>query len=121
KSPAALERRGVTAAGRRIVHIMTRRGLAGAYARKTSEPHRTRADGAGLANILGREFDGYGPRAHLAGDLTYVRVGDEWAYACPLIDLANRGIAGHGADTRRAADLVKAAFATLACPLTGVA
>ena len=120
KIKAALERRGVTASGRRIVNIMKRRGMAGAYARRTSEPHRTRADEAGLANILDREFDGYGPRAHLAGDLTYVRVGGEWAYACPLIGLANRGIAGHGADTGRAAGLVMAAFATLGFPLTEV-
>ena len=112
KIKAALERRGVTASGRRIVSIMRRRGMAGAYARRTSEPHRTRADGA--------EFDGYGPRAHLAGGLTYVRVGGEWAYVCLLIGLANRGIAGHGADTGRAAGLVMAAFATLDFPLTGV-
>ncbi len=120
KIKAALERRGVTASGRRIVNIMKRRGMAGAYARRTFKPHRTRADGAGLANILGREFDGYGPRAHLAGDLTYVRVGGKWAYACLLIDLANRSIAGHSADTSRTADLVMAAFATLDFPLTEV-
>ena len=117
---AALGRRGVTASGRRIVDIMKRRGMAGAYARRTSEPHRTRADGAGLANILDRGSDGYGPRARLAGDLTYVRVGGEWAYVCLLIGLANRGVAGHGAGTGRAADLVMAAFATLGFPLTEV-
>ena len=99
---------------------MKRRGVTGAYARRRSEPHRTRADGAGLADILDREFDGHGPRAHLAGDLTYVRVGGEWAYVCLLIGLANRGIAGHGADTGRTADLVMAAFATLDFPLTEV-
>ena len=99
---------------------MKRRGVTGAYARGTSEPHRTRADEGGLANILGREFDGYGPRARLASDLTYVRVGGEWAYVCLLIGLANRGIAGHGADTGRAAGLVMAAFATLGFPLTEV-
>ena len=120
KIKAALERRGVTASGRRIVSIMKRRGVTSAYARRTSEPHRTRADEAGLANILDREFDGYEPRTHLASDLTYVRVGGKWAYACPLIDLANRGIAGHGADTGRTADLVMAAFATLDFPLTEV-
>ena len=120
KIKAALERRGVTASGRRIVNIMKRRGMAGAYARRTSEPHKTRADGAGLANILGREFDGYGPRAHLASDLTYVRVGGKWAYACLLSGLANRSIAGHSADTGRTADLVMAAFATLGFPLTEV-
>ena len=120
KIKAALERRGVTASGRRIVNIMKRRGVTGAYARGTSEPHRTRADGAGLVNILDRGSDGYGPRTHLAGDLTYVRVGGEWAYVCLLIGLANRGVAGHGAGTGRAAGLVMAAFATLGFPLTEV-
>ena len=120
KIKAALERRGVTASGRRIVNIMKRRGMTGAYARRTSEPHRTRADEARLANILDREFDGYEPRTHLASDLTYVRVGGKWAYVCLLIDLANRSIAGHGADTGRTADLVMAAFATLDFPLTEV-
>ena len=94
--------------------------MASAYARGTSEPHRTRADGAGLADILDRGSDGYGPRTHLAGDLTYVRVGGEWAYVCLLIGLANRGVAGHGAGTGRAAGLVMAAFATLGFPLTEV-
>ena len=120
KIKAALERRGVTASGRRIVDIMKRRGMTSAYARRTSEPHKTRADEARLANILDREFDGYEPRTHLASDLTYVRVGGKWAYACPLIDLANRSIAGHSADTSRTADLVMAAFATLDFPLTEV-
>ena len=116
KIKAALERRGVTASRRRIVNIMKRRGMTSAYARRTSEPHKTRVNEARLANIL----DGYEPRTHLASDLTYVRVGGKWAYACPLIDLANRSIAGHSADTSRTADLVMAAFATLDFPLTEV-
>ena len=120
KIKAALERRGVTASGRRIVSIMRRRGMTSAYARRRSEPHKTRVDEAWLANILGREFDGYEPRTHLAGGLTCVRVGGKWAYVCPLIDLANRSIAGHSADTGRTADLVMAAFATLDFPLTEV-
>ena len=120
KIKAALERRGVTASRRRIVNIMKRRGMTSAYARRTFKPHKTRVNEARLANILDREFDGYEPRTHLASDLTYVRVGGKWAYACPLIDLANRGIAGHSADTGRAADLVMAAFATLDFPLTEV-
>ena len=120
KIKAALERRGVTASGRRIVNIMKRRGMTSAYARRTFKPHKTRVNEARLANILDREFDGYEPRTHLASDLTYVRVGGKWAYVCLLIDLANRSIAGHGADTGRTADLVMAAFATLDFPLTEV-
>ena len=79
KIKAALERRGVTASRRRIVNIMKRRGMTSAYARRTFKPHKTRADEARLANILDREFDGYEPHAHLASDLTYVRVGGQAA------------------------------------------
>ncbi|WP_431833043.1 IS3 family transposase [Bifidobacterium adolescentis] len=120
KIKAALERRGVTASRRRIVNIMKRRGMTSAYARRTFKPHKTRVNEARLANILDREFDGYEPRTHLASDLAYVRVGGKWAYVCLLIDLANRSIAGHSADTSRTADLVMAAFATLDFPLTEV-
>ena len=120
KIKAALERRGVTASGRRIVNIMKRRGMTSAYARRTFKPHKTRVNEARLANILDREFDGYEPRTHLASDLTYVRVGGKWAHVCLLAGLANRGIAGHGADTGRAAGLVMAAFATLGFPLVYV-
>ena len=104
KIKAALERRGVTASRRRIVNIMKRRGMTSAYARRTFKPHKTRVNEARLANILDREFDGYEPRTHLASDLTYVRVGGKWAYVCLLIDLANRSIAGHSADTDRGSE-----------------
>ena len=120
KIKAALERRGVTASRRRIGNIMREQGMTSAYARKRSEPHRTRVNEARLANILDREFDGYEPRTHLASDLTYVRVGGKWAYACLLIGLANRGITGHSAGRARDASLVLGAFATLGFPLTGV-
>ena len=120
KIKAALERRGVTASRRRVVSIMRRRGMTSAYARRTFKPHKTRVNEARLANILDRGSAGYEPRAHLASDLACVRVGGKWAYVCLLIDLADRGIAGHSADTGRAAGLVMAAFATLGFPLTGV-
>ena len=120
KIKAALERKGVTASRRRIGNIMHEQGMTSAYVRRRFKPHRTRVNEARLANLLDREFDGYEPRTHLASDLTCVRVGGKWAYVCLLIDLANRSIAGHSADTGRAADLVMAAFATLGFPLTGV-
>ena len=120
KIKAALERRGVTASRRRIGNIMREQGMTSAYARKRSEPHRTRVNEARLANILDREFDGYEPRTHLASDLTYVRVGGKWAYVCLLAGLANRGITGHSAGRARDASLVLGAFATLGFPLTEV-
>lgn len=120
KIRAALARRGVTASRRRIGNIMRKGGMTSAYARRTFKPHKTGVNEAKLANLLDREFDGYEPRTHLASDLTYVRVGGGWAYVCLLIDLANRGIAGHSAGLARDANLVLGAFATLDFPLTDV-
>ena len=60
------------------------------------------------------------PRMHPASDLTYVRVGGDWAYVCLLAGLANRGIVGHSAGRTRDASLVLGAFATLDFPLTNV-
>ena len=120
KIKAALERKGVTASRRRIGGIMREQGMTGAYARGRSEPHRTRADEARLANLPDRGSDGYAPHTHPAGDLTYVRVGSGWAYVCLLVDLADRGIVGHSAGRTRDASLVLGAFATLDFPLTDV-
>lgn len=99
---------------------MREQGMTSAYARGRSEPHRTRADEARLANLLDRGFDGYAPHTHPASDLTYVRVGGDWAYVCLPVDLANRGIVGHSAGRTRDASLVLGAFATLDFPLTDV-
>ena len=66
KIKAALERKGVTASRRRIGGIMREQGMTGAYARGRSEPHRTRADEAGRANLPDRGSDGYAPHTHLA-------------------------------------------------------
>lgn len=42
KIKAALERRGVTASGRRIGNIMHEQGMTGAYTRRRFKPHGTR-------------------------------------------------------------------------------
>ena len=120
KIKAALERKGCHRVQETHRQHHARTGHAGAYARGRSEPHGTRADEAGLANLLDRGFDGYAPHTHLAGDLTYVRVGGGWAYVCLLAGLANRGIVGHSAGRTRDASLVLGAFATLDFPLTDV-
>ena len=99
---------------------MREQGMTSAYARRRSEPHRTRVNEARLANLLDREFDGYAPHTHLASDLTYVRVGGDWAYVCLLVDLADRGIVGHSVGRARDAGLMLSAFCTLDFLLAGV-
>ena len=116
KIKAALERKGCHRVQETHRQHHARTGHAGAYARGRSEPHGTRADEARLANLLDRGFDGYAPHTRPAGDLAYVRVGGDRAYVCPLVDLADRGIAGHSAGRTRDASLVLGAFATLDFP-----
>lgn len=120
KIKAALERKGRHRVQETHRQHHARTGHAGAYARGRSEPHRTRADEARLANLPDRGSDGYAPHTHPASDLTYVRVGGDWAYVCLLAGLADRGIVGHSAGRTRDASLVLGAFATLDFPLTDV-
>jgi putative transposase len=116
KIKAALEGKGRHRVQETHRRHHARTGHAGAYARGRSEPHGTRADEARLANLLDRGFDGYAPHTRPAGDLTYVRVGGDWAYVCLLVDLADRGIAGHSVGRARDAGLVLGAFAALDFP-----
>jgi putative transposase len=49
-------------------------------------------------------------------DLTYVRVGTNWAYICLMIDLFNREIIGHSCGNKKDAQLVKRAIQSKRLP-----
>lgn len=114
---ARLERRGIVASRRRVRRSMRRQGLSSCYQRKAFRPHPSKPNEADLPNVLDREFDGHAPHTHVCSDLTYVRVGAAWCYACLLVDLYNREIVGHAASAHKDAGLVMAAFASVAFPL----
>jgi len=90
---------------------MKRRGLTSAYTRKKYKNHSSKCNEAALPNLLDRQFDGHAPLAAVVSDLTYVRVGQKWQYACILLDLHNREIIGYSSGTHKDAVLVRAAFA----------
>ncbi|QQG12033.1 hypothetical protein JCP61_14270 (plasmid) [Enterococcus faecium] len=52
-------------------------------------------------------------------DLTYVRVGTNWAYICLMIDLFNREIIGHSCGNKKDAQLVKRAIQSIPYSLQG--
>lgn len=114
-----LEKRGIVASRRRIARIMRENNLVSAYSRKKYRPVDSRPNETPLPNLLARRFDGYAPRTHVVGDLTYVRIGRKWSYVCLLVDFCNREIVGHSVGDRRDSDLVKAAFATVV-PLSDI-
>lgn len=120
KIKRALAREGVVASRRRIKRIMNQKCLVSAYTRKKYKPRAAKASEAEALNVLDREFDGHPPHTRIVGDLAYVRVGGKWNYVCLLVDLYNREIVGHAASGRKDSRLVKAAFATLGFPPTGI-
>ncbi|KFI91537.1 integrase core domain protein [Bifidobacterium saguini DSM 23967] len=90
------------------------RGMTSSYSKAAYRPHPSRPNDDPAPNLLAREFNGYRPRTHLASDLTYVRVGNSWAYIRLLIDLANREIAGHSVGIKHDLCFVKLGWAVLA-------
>ena len=50
------------------------------------------------------------PGACVVSDLTYVRVGTQWAYICILLDLGAREIIGYSAGAHKNAELVHKPF-----------
>ena len=73
-----------------------------------------------MPNVVARGFGGRAPRTHICSDLTYVRVGASWNYACLLVDPCNREIVGHSVGPRKDARLVKSAFATVSFPISDI-
>ena len=113
KIKRVLLRRGLIASRRKIGRIMKRRGLVSAYTRKKYRIHASKVNEAPVANLLDRKFSDRFPGACVVSDLTYVRVGAQWAYICILLDLGAREIIGHSAGAHKTAELVHDAFASV--------
>ena len=116
----ALERSGITASRRRICRIMRENGLSSSYSGRAPKGGDRPVRPPSAENVLARSFDGHAPRAHVASDLTCVRIGGSWRYVCLLVDLCNREIVGCSCGRRKDARLVKAAFSNVAFPLTDI-
>ena len=113
-------RSGVTVSRRRVCCIMRENGPVGAYGRKRFKVHPGAVNEADVPNVVARGFGGRAPRTHICGDLTYVRVGASWNYACLLVDPCNREIAGRSAGPGKDVRLVKPTFAAPSFPISGI-
>jgi len=113
KIKCLLLRRGLIVSRRKIGRIMKRRGLVSAYTRKKYRVHASKVNEAPVANLLDRKFGHRLPGACVVSDLTYVRVGAQWAYICILLDLGAREIIGYSAGAHKTAELVHSAFASV--------
>ena len=92
---------------------MKQRGLVSAYTRKKYRVHASKVNEAPVANLLDRDFNHRVPGACVVSDLTYVRVGMQWAYICILLDLGAREIVGYSAGAHKTAELVHDAFTSV--------
>lgn len=95
---------------------MKRLNLVSVYQKATFKPHSRGKNEAPIPNHLDRQFKQERPLQVLVTDLTYVRVGNRWAYVCLIIDLYN----GLSLGWHKTAELVKQAIQSIPYALTKV-
>lgn len=120
KIKKCLETEGVNLSRRRIRHIMKRLNLFSVYQKTVFKPRSKGKNDASISNLLDRQFHQRKPLEALVTDLTYVRVGNRWAYVCLIIDLFNREIIGLSVGWYKTAELVKEAIQSIPYALTKV-
>ncbi|CCI63597.1 Transposase insF for insertion sequence IS3A/B/C/D/E/fA [Streptococcus dysgalactiae subsp. equisimilis AC-2713] len=120
KIKICLNNEGITRSRRRIRRIMKRLNLVSVYQKTTFKPHSRDKNEAPIPNHLDRQFKQERPLQALVTDLTYVRVGNRWAYVCLIIDLYNREIIGLSLGWHKTAELVKQAIQSIPYALTKV-
>lgn len=120
KIKICLNNEGITLSRRRIRRIMKRLNLVSVYQKATFKPHSRGKNEAPIPNHLDRQFKQERPLQALVTDLTYVRVGNRWAYVCLIIDLYNREIIGLSLGWHKTAELVKQAIQSIPYALTKV-
>jgi len=108
-----LDQEGKQVSRRRIVRVMRANGLVSAYTTKKHRPTKSEPNEAPVPDLVERNFRGRRPLELLVSDLTYICLGNKWAYTCLFLDIANREIVGHGAGWNKDARLVKATFASM--------
>lgn len=113
KIEICLNNEDITLSRRRIRRIMKRLNLVSVYQKATFKPHSNGKNEAPIPNHLDRQFKQERPLQALVTDLTYVRVGNRWAYVCLIIDLYNREIIGLSLGWHKTAKLVKQAIQSI--------
>ena len=111
---------GIILSRRRIRRIMKRLNLVSVYQQASFKPYAKGKNEAPIPNLLDRQFYQEKPLEVIVTDLTYVRVGQRWAYVCLIIDLFNREIIGVSVGWQNTAELVKQAIQSIPYALTKV-
>ncbi|MDV6023564.1 IS3 family transposase [Streptococcus canis] len=120
KIKKCLKNEGIQLSRRRIRRIMHRLNLVSVYQKAAFKPYSKGKNEAAIPNHLARQFHQEKPLKALVSDLTYVRVGNGWAYVCLIIDLFNREIIGLSVGWHKTPELVKQAIQSIPYALTKV-
>lgn len=115
-----LEKLGKTVSRRKIGRIMKKLAIVSKYTIAQYKVHKTTCNEEPVKNELKREFDNQPKLGVVISDLTYIRVGQKWNYACVLLDLFNREIIGFSTGEHKNAALVYRAFSTVKAPLSNI-
>jgi transposase InsO family protein len=113
KIKLVLSKKGFCVSRRKIGVIMAKHGLISAYTKKKYRLHKAKSADTNTPNLLDRNFTGRSLLEAVVSDVTYVRVGNRWAYTCLFLDLNNREMIGHAAGWHKDAELAKAAMASM--------
>lgn len=114
------EDQGVNLSRRIIGYIMEKEGLVSRYTVAQFKPQKQSVNREQVMNIVNQEFNDRKQKEVIVSDLTYVRVGRDWNYVCVIVDLFNREVIGYSVGSRKTAQLVKEAFATIKGSLSNV-
>ena len=68
-----------------------------------------------MQNVLGRNFASQGPNRKWVSDITYIRVGRNWAYLAVVLDLFSRKVVGWALDTHMRETLILEALRMAVC------
>lgn len=104
---------GFIVSRRKIGKLMKKLGIVSKYTIAQYKVHKLTCNEEPVKNELDRKFDNQPKRAVVISDLTYIRVGQRWNYACVLLDLFNREIIGFSTGEHKDASLVHKAFSTV--------
>ena len=105
----ALKQEGISVGENRVARLMQENGLKARCARIYRCHKKMDRFYASIGNQI-RELEATGPNQIWVGDVTYLRVNDEWRYLAVIIDLFSRRIVGWSLSKKRNVDLSLTAF-----------
>jgi transposase InsO family protein len=109
----ALKKEGISVGLNRVARLMRENDMKARCSRIYRNHSGKDRFHASIRNEI-NELEATGPDQIWVGDVTYLRVNDEWRYLAVIVDLFSRKVVGWSRSKRRNVDLSLAAFKTAA-------